>query len=130
MSRYPHPSPLPAGLAAGAKDRPVILEQLVETQDESGYPIQSWTVLAPIEWMHREDIRGAERFVSQQEVATVDSVWLMGYRPDMDPELVELAKRRRLRYQDRTYDIVAGQVLGLRDGIQLLTLGELREGAA
>ena len=123
MSRYRTLSTARAGLAAGAKDRPVAIEGLTRSTDESGFPIETWGELAAREWMHREDLGGAERFVAGAESSPIDSAWLMGYRPDMDPEVIEVTAERRLRYEGRVYDIVAAQVIGMRDGIQLLTLG-------
>jgi SPP1 family predicted phage head-tail adaptor len=122
MSRYrAFPTPR-AGLAAGAKDRPVTIEQLTRGEDESGFPIETWTELTALEWMHREDLGGAERFVAGTETSPIDSSWLMGFRPDMNPEAIEVTAERRLRYEGRVYDIIAAQLVGMRDGIQLLTL--------
>jgi hypothetical protein len=45
----------------------------------------------------------------------------MYYRADMDPDLVDVPKARRLVFGGRVHDIAAAQHLGRREGIELST---------
>jgi hypothetical protein len=129
MSRYVQFPALAPGLAAGARDRAVCIEALTSSLDESGFPIEAWTELTPIEWMHRKDLAGGEKAAAMQVTALMDSAWVMAYRPDMDPESVDVLKTRRLVYQGRIFDIVAAAIVGRRDGIELMTLSTDRQTA-
>jgi head-tail adaptor len=108
----------------GERDRAVLIEQAVETTGSSGFPVQTWTTLAYPVWMRKMDMRMQERFNAAQISAAADIQWEMGYRPDMDPELVDVPKTRRLRWQNRTYDITGASLIGAREGVELLTLSK------
>jgi hypothetical protein len=43
----------------------------------------------------------------------------------MDPDLLDVPKRRRLVYKGRTYDIVAAGQIGRNEGVELLTLAKV-----
>lgn len=111
-------------LEPGARDRSVTVQQLTEGTGSSGFPTSSWTTLATV-WMQKQDMRARERYEFGQLSASADTRWEMGYRTDMDPELVDVAKVRRLVYQGRIYDIVEASVIGRRDGIELVTLAKV-----
>jgi SPP1 family predicted phage head-tail adaptor len=108
-------------MEAGERNRRVLIQQLTDSQGDSGYPIETWSTLA-IEWMRKMDLSLAERFKASQLAASVETQWEMPYRSDMDPELVDVQKTRRLLYENRVYDITGGSVIGRREGIELLTL--------
>jgi len=110
---------------AGERDRAVTIQQLTESSGTSGFPVESWTTLATPVWMRRDDLRGNERFDAGQLSSPFDTRWEMPYREDMDPELVDVAKTRRLLYKNRAYDIVNGSQIGRRDGIELMTLARV-----
>lgn len=109
----------------GERDRFVRLEKLTETRDSvSKAPLASWTKLADV-WaskMERKDPTARERFVANQLSAAFETRWEIGYRADMDPELVDVAKDRRITYQGRTYGVIFGRQIGRRDAIELFTL--------
>ena len=107
---------------SGECDRRVIVQQLAESAGTSSFPKETWTTLATI-WLKKDDIRGEERFKADQMSAKYDTRWEMhGYRSDLDPELVDVPKKRRIVYQGRTYHIVAASQIGRRAGIEFLTL--------
>jgi SPP1 family predicted phage head-tail adaptor len=109
---------------SGSRDRRVTIQRVTQVASESGFPKDSvessFTVFAS-----REDITGVERFEAQQLSARADTRWQLPYRPDMDPELVDVPKARRLVYRGRTYDIVAASVLGTKTAIELVTLAKV-----
>lgn len=106
----------------GERDRAVTIQALTDTESDSFTPIEDAATLATPVWMRCDELRGNERYSAGQLSAPYDTRWEMGYRADMDPELVKVAKTRRLLYQGRIYDIVAASLIGRRDGIELMTL--------
>ena len=117
------PVPSAAVGAAGARNRLVTVQQLTESIGASGRPVETWTSLAKV-WMERMDMTGAERFRADQLSARYDTRWRMPYRSDMDPETVNVPKKRRLLYQGRIYDIVTAMPIGLHDTVELLTISK------
>jgi hypothetical protein len=116
-------------LMSGARDKPVKIERRTaeDEVDDSGFPIDvTWSQLVALEWMHRETMSGRERIMARQTSAPVDTRWTMGYRPDMDPDLVNVTKLRRLIYENRVYDIEFAETLGSKDGIVLTTISSMR----
>ena len=109
----------------GKRDRRVLIQQVTDSTGTSGAPIGTWTTLTT-EWMAKEDTRGLERLQAMQIAAKFDTYWEMPYRADMDPDLVDVPKKRRLVYESRVYDIKYATVINRRDGIQLQTLAGTR----
>jgi head-tail adaptor len=109
-------------LEPGERDQPVRIERLVEAVGTSGFPVETWRALAAPIWMARRLLKAHERFAAGQPSAPVETQWEMGYRADMDPTQVDVAKTRRLVYQGRIHDIVGADVIGRREGIELLTV--------
>lgn len=106
---------------AGERDRQVTLQQLTESLDASRFPVETWTTLAAV-FARKVDLTGRERFVADQLSAPYDTTWNITYRTDMDPEVIDVSKQRRLVYQGRSYDIVNAQMVGRYESIDLLTL--------
>lgn len=106
----------------GERDRAVTILQLSDSVGSSKFPVETWTVLETAVWMRKLDVKGMERFVAAQVSAPFDSQWEMGYRSDMDPELYDVPKTRRLLYQGRLFEVVAASQIGRREGIELMTL--------
>lgn len=113
----------------GERDRGVRIEQLTESTAASGLPKETWTTLAALVWMRILDVKGRERFTGQQLAPQLETQFEMGYRTDMDPETVNVPKRRRLVYQNRTFDITSASMIGRREGIELMTIAQPTEGA-
>lgn len=111
---------------AGTRDRHVTIQQApTETSAGSGgFPVEVWTTLASV-WMGKMEPSGAEQFRADQLSASLTSWWQMEYRADMDPDLVDVAKTRRLVFHGRTYDIVTGYQIGRKHGIALQTLAKV-----
>lgn len=108
---------------AGLMDRRVTIQYVTDGEDSRGTPTEDWTTLDPVYvYMQKNDLQGRERLVAHQMSAPADTRWVMGYRSDMDPELVNVPKKRRLSYQGRIYDIVSAEMIGRREGIELVTL--------
>ena len=107
----------------GMRDRVIAIQQLTEGIDAtSGEATEAWTTLVACMPAHKADIRGMERFVAAQESAKFDRRWEINYRLDMDPDLVDVPKTRRIVFNDRVEDIVSASEIGRREGIELMTL--------
>jgi head-tail adaptor len=105
--------------AAGRRYTLVAIQQLT-SETSGGFPVETWTTLGSW-WLNKRDLRADERFVANRESAFAETQWHGPYRADMDPELVDVAKVRRLVYQGKTHDIVAAALIERR-AIELLTL--------
>ena len=110
---------------SGQRDRRVTIQHRTATDqaDESGTPndVGTWSTLVNA-WAEKTPLGGRERFDAEQRSAPYDTRWRMGYRADMDPELVNVAKERRLVYKARIYEIVDAQLIGRREGVDVMTL--------
>ena len=116
-----------AGLNAGALDREVTIQQQAEAG--SGYPTETWSTLQAGVWMSKIDMRGRELFRTAQLSASYDTRWDLHWRDDMDPDLLDVPKTRRLLYRGRVYDIVQAVELGRQEGIALFTLASTDAGS-
>jgi head-tail adaptor len=105
----------------GQRDKVVTVQELTESIGDSGFPVETWTTLAVVH-ARRDDISGDERFDAALLVARSHTRWETDYRPDLDPDEVDVAKRRRILYRARTYDVLDAQHIGRRDGIRFLTM--------
>lgn len=112
-----------AGLSVGTLDREVTIQHLVTPEADSGYPTETWEDLVDV-WMAKVDARGAERFRASQLSAPYDTRWRMHWIDEMDPDVVDVPKRRRLVYRGRIFDITAAMEMGWQDGIELYTLAK------
>lgn len=113
------------GLEAGRRDQWVTIEALTPAGTGSGFPGGSWAALAVVA-MSRRGVAAAERQRLEQPAAYLTDVWTAPYRPDCDPDLVDVPARRRLVYRGRVFDITAASVIGRRQGIELETLAASR----
>lgn len=111
-------------LSAGRRTHRVQIEQLSESEG-TGFPVETWTKLGPPVWMSRLDVRADERFAAHQPSAFIETMWQMPYQCEMDPDLVDVPKTRRLVSNGRAYDIKAASAMG-RHGIELMTLAGSR----
>lgn len=105
----------------GERDCDVTIQQLTETIVK-GVAKEDWSTLATPVWMRKMGLKATERFTAQQTKGAATTQWEMDYREDMDPDLVDVVKARRLVYRDRVYDITGADLIGRREGIELLTL--------
>lgn len=118
-----------SGPNVGKLTLPVTVQQLNEGTASSGFPTESWTTLHAAAWMSREAVRGTEQFKADGMSAAAIQRWTMRYVADMDPDLVDVPKTRRLVYQNRVYDITAADVMDRREWILLTTLANLEQTA-
>jgi head-tail adaptor len=110
---------------SGERDRAVTVQRLTSTKGPSGFPVETWTTLLSPYWVKKMDASSRERFANGQLSASFDTRWEGSYHPDIDPETVDVAKTRRLVYQGRTHDIVSATMIGMREGVELLTLARM-----
>lgn len=115
-------------LNAGSLIHEVTIQQLTDSADSSGAPIETWTTLLTAK-MARESERGDERFKADQLSGAFMTKWTMRYSADMDPDLVDVQKKRRLLYQGRAYDITLAETMDRKAGIILHTLAATRVAA-
>lgn len=109
---------------AGDRDRSITLQQrpAADAKAGSGFPIETWTTLVASMPASKVDTGGNESFRASQVSAAFDTRWVINYRTDMDPELLDVPKLRRVLYQGRVHDIVVANHIGRREGVELLTL--------
>lgn len=107
---------------AGERDRLVTVQQLTESVGTSGFPVEAWTPLASV-YLGKTPAGGRERYAASadQFSAPYDTRWEGPYRADMDPELIDVEKKRRLLYKGRIHNIVHAAMIGRYEGIELLT---------
>jgi len=112
-------------LEPGERDWVITIQQrpVTDEADDSGAPVENWTTLVDMP-AAKYDVRGTERFAAQQLSASYDTRWHINYRADMDPELVHVAKLRRVLHRGRVHDIVAATMIGRREAVELLTLAK------
>lgn len=109
-------------LSAGKRDRLVTIQQRSATDSAdstSGEPVETWTTLVSHLPAGRLDLSGDERFRADQMSAKFDTVWEINWRADMDPDLIDVPKTRRLLVGTRAYDIVSCLEIGRRAGLRL-----------
>lgn len=112
-------------LNVGELTREVVIQQLTDSVGNTRFPVETWTTLHAAASMSREEVKGAERYGADQLSAQATTRWTMRYVADMDPELVDVPKTRRLLYAGRVYDITSATHLGRKDGIELMTLAKV-----
>jgi head-tail adaptor len=113
-------------LSSGQRDKEVRIESLTSSVAGTRYPVETWGTLVELEWMARTELRANERFTADQQTVSTETQWEMDYRADMDPDLLNVPKTRRLVYSGRTYDIVAASVIEPKRGIELLTVARVQ----
>ncbi len=109
----------------------IVIEQLTEGSGTSGLPTESWTNLVGGDggvMAKKEDLRGNERFQASQLSSPFDTRWLIWYREDMDPDVLDVPKTRRIVYQNRRYDIVAAQNVEITQIRQAIVIDTLASG--
>lgn len=113
-------------MESGKRDRVVTIQQLTETGGESRFPVEEWSTLVASMPASKEDASGKERMIAEQLSAQFDTKWEINYRTDMDPELVDVPKKRRIVHAGRVFDIVEAKQIGRRAGVQLMTIAGSR----
>lgn len=114
------------GRSAGRRQCLITLKTRPATDavDESYTPVDGpWTELAKV-WAQKVELGGDEQFRAMQLSAKYDTRWLIRYRSDMDPDLVDVAKVRQVIHKSRTHDIVSAVRSDRQDDIELKTLSK------
>ncbi len=99
---------------AGKLDRRITIQSRVETQDNSGYPSQTTSVLATV-WARVETLRGREPFQGEQFNAQQITVFTIRYRSDVEPTM-------QIAFEGEAYDIQSVSEIGRREGLSISTL--------
>jgi SPP1 family predicted phage head-tail adaptor len=106
---------------AGERDRLITVQQVTDGIGDSGFPKETWGTLAQV-YARKVDIGGRERFAAGIQTQPYDTRWETAYRSDLDPDEIEVGKKRRIVYKGRVYDITHAAEIGRRDGIEFFTL--------
>ena len=112
---------MPNPVGAGARDKLVTIEQLSESNGASGFPVETWSPLVQV-WASCAEPTGREAFKADQLSASADMRWEVPYRADLDPELVDVPKTRRIVYYTRVYDITSAYQVRRQTTVAVLTL--------
>ena len=99
-------------MRAGELDRRVTIEYKTEAPDTSGQPIETWKTLFET-WATVRPLRGDERYMSEQTVASADTQFRIRFRADITP-------LNRINYDGRIYDITGVIELGRTEGLEIL----------
>lgn len=114
------------GVDAGQRDKPITVQRLnvpPEQADTEGFVVDDWDTLTPLSiWASKNDVVGEERFHGGQLASPYEARWGIDYRQDMDPDMIDIAKERRVVYLGRVHDIVDANVVGDFEGIEFRTL--------
>jgi hypothetical protein len=115
--------------STGQRTYLVQVQQLSETVWPSGFPGESWSALGSPRWMSREnsltfDGQG-EQFKSGQISARSYDTWQVPYSSDLDPDLVNVPKTRRLLFAGTVFDVIQASVIPPSRQIQLVTLAKV-----
>jgi SPP1 family predicted phage head-tail adaptor len=73
-------------MSAGARDRLITIQHASVIQDASGQEIEYWEPFASV-WASRKDVRGSERFSSDQRFAARAGVYRMPYLSGLHEEM-------------------------------------------
>lgn len=115
-----------APMESGERDKQVTIQFLTESVGSSRFPVDDWTTVPSITmWASKRDLGSRERFAASQLSTPADVRWEINYRADMDPDVIDVPKKRRLVYKGRTYDIVSASQIGRNEGVELLTLAKV-----
>jgi SPP1 family predicted phage head-tail adaptor len=99
-------------MRAGALDRTITIQRKTLTQDETGAPVESWAVYATV-CASKKDLRGSERFASQQVMADADTQFRIRYLSGITP-------MDRILCEGRTYDVKSVLEFGRREGMDIM----------
>lgn len=114
-------------LDPGALDQRVTIQYRTDGVSESGFgQVDDWTTTTSrTVWMARVPVTLREKVTAQQVSASADLRFVMHYRADMDPDLVDVAKDRRLVFQGRVFNITGAEPMGAKAAITLLAIAKV-----
>lgn len=85
-------------MQSGSLDRQIVIQHATTVQNAAGEEVETWEPFATV-WARRLDVRGRERFGSDQRFATRASVYRMRY-------LSGVSETMRVLDEGLTYQIV------------------------
>lgn len=97
--------------AAGRRDRRIVVERLTVMQGSTGAAVESWSTLATL-WAEARLPTGREAELAGQVAATVDRVFVVLWRDDIEP-------KQRIRFDGQVYDVVSVAEMGRREGLTI-----------
>lgn len=107
--------------SSGERNKLITIQQLSDGVGASRFPTETWTTLCTA-MASQMPLGGREHFVASQISAPFDTQWQISYRPDMDPDLLNVSKVRRVVFEGRVHDIVDAKPVGQKRAVELLTL--------
>lgn len=107
------------GIEAGRRDKHIALEQVIDENANSNFPTERWVNLSSA-WASREYVTLDERTEGSQLIASATSRWTIPYMESMDPDRIDVPKKRRLVYLGRVYPILAAELLSRQDGLAIV----------
>lgn len=87
-------------MRTGRLDRIITIQGFSSSQDSYGEEIKTWTDTAKV-WANKRNAKGNERFIANQDVATVDAIFTIRYREGITPLM------RLLDADGREYNILS-----------------------
>lgn len=103
----------------GTRREKVVIEERVEST--SGFPVDTWEPLMTM-WMEKVDLIGAESFRADQMTARYDCRFKAKYAHALDPEIIDVPARHRLKHRGQVYDITSAAIVGHFEGIEYFAI--------
>jgi hypothetical protein len=104
---------------SGTRDKQVTLQKIAAGSD-GGFPTDTPGVEYRF-FASKKDLSGQERTTGAQVSARMETEWIVPYRAEVDPELVDVCQLFRLVYLGRTHDIVIASLTSRKGDIKLTT---------
>ena len=105
-------------LNIGRMDRLIRIQSLIVSQNGYGEEIESWVTVAQV-WAQVADMRGSERFLSEQRQEDRVIIFKIRY-------LSSLTAKHRVIYEGRAYNILGLSEVGRRRGWEITAVGSDR----
>lgn len=110
-------------LQTGKLDRRIAIERRVDTLDDHGQPIPTWSRIGKVRWGSVFPVDGTERFIAAEFVARQQTEFKVRWATD----LADVNPKDRVVYPVSTspansdiYDIMAVHEIGRREGLKIL----------
>lgn len=107
-------------LSAGQRTTGITIEAMTESVGGTRFPQERWSPIALV-YAAVDRASGGEAFTVHQVSATESVRFTIAYRADCDPDVVDVAKYRRVVSGGRVHDITGAELIGRRRGVTLHT---------
>jgi len=102
----------------GKYNREIVIEQVTETQSETGDVIETWTTLGPDPiWAYVQSVSGKrggwETFTADQVLADIDTLFTIPYRSD-------ITLKMRINYGGALYNIRNTNEVGYKVELEIM----------